>query len=605
MGAAKSLVEVGALFVPSADRFDHDQDGHTVQFYSQDSALLNSLSRFIGAALNNRSSVLIIATQSHREELAQKLEAEGFDLASVLEQGRYLALDAAETLAKFVVDGAPDEPTFVRTLTPHLAKLREAAGGEIPRVAAFGEMVSLLWAEGKPEAAIQLEKFWNRLAHINGFALRCAYPLKAFDRDEHSESFLKICGEHSGVIPGEDYSDLIQDTERLRNISHLQQKAQALETERAERRKIQRSLHQSEAALADFLENALEGVQQVGPDHKVLWANKALLNLLGYSANEYVNRDLAEFHVNPEVFQVFWRKLMRREDVYDFPADLRCKDGSAKQVLINSNVLWQQGKFTHTRCFIRDITEQKRMEQELRENEARLQQAKDELERQVEQRTVALRRLSSQVLSLQDSERRRIARGLHDSLGQYLAGLKLNVDLLRQHPDREELWSDSEQLLEHCITEIRTLSYLLHPPMMDEVGLASAVRWYAEGLAQRSGITVNLEIPARLARLSHATEIALFRMLQEALTNVHRHSGASVANVCIQQDAEQVVLEVRDNGHGMKQELLNSFNQTGTGVGVGLAGMRERVWELGGKLKLQSNEKGTSMEITVPLPQSN
>jgi len=230
---------------------------------------------------------------------------------------------------------------------------------------AFGEMVSLLWAEGKSDAAIHLEQLWNELAKLRSFSLRCAYPITGFRRGEHSEPFLKICAQHSNIIPSESYTALNTEPERLRSISILQQKALALETETAEHREVRRSLQRRESELADILENAIEGVQQVGPDQTLLWANKALLNLLGYSAHEYLGHSLSEFHVRQDVFEAFWAKLMRREDIYDFPAELLCKDGSIRQVMIHSNGLWESDRFVHTRCFVRDVTEHKRLEQSL------------------------------------------------------------------------------------------------------------------------------------------------------------------------------------------------------------------------------------------------
>jgi PAS domain S-box-containing protein len=375
-----------------------------------------------------------------------------------------------------------------------------------------------------------------------------------------------------------------------------------LSIETAERKKIQRALQRRESELAEILENAVEGVQQVGSDQKILWANKAMLNLLGYSAREYVNRPLATFYVRKEVFDEFWTKLMRGEEIYDYLAELKCKDGSVKQVRIHSNGLWEDGQFVHTRCFVRDVTEQKRMEQALRRSEARLRLATAELESLVERRTVALRQLSSRLLHLQDSERRRIARELHDSMGQSLVALKLNIEMLRRFPARQELWPQSQALVEHCISEVRTLSYLLHPPTMDAAGLASAARWYVEGFSQRSGLKLTVEVPDNLPRLPDAIELALFRVLQEALTNVHRHSGASMAKVSIRQSPEKVVLQVRDNGRGIAPELLACFRKTRAGLGVGITSMGERVRELGGKLQLASTRRGTSVRITIPLP---
>jgi two-component system NarL family sensor kinase len=151
------------------------------------------------------------------------------------------------------------------------------------------------------------------------------------------------------------------------------------------------------------------------------------------------------------------------------------------------------------------------------------------------------------------------------------------------------------------MSEVRTLSYLLHPPTMDAAGFASAARWYVEGYGQRSGLNVTLDVPADLERLPDAVELALFRVLQEALTNVHRHSGASAAEVLVRQDAEEVILEIKDNGNGIPEEVLRHFRATGAGTGVGIAGIRERVRELGGKLTLESNSSGTLVRVAIPL----
>ncbi len=586
---------------PIAHWHDNDPNGHIVQFYTDDDFLLDAVSRFVGTALGAGDAAVVVATEQHREGLRQRLESRGFDLDRALEQGRYVALDAAETLSQFMVGGEPDGTRFFDLMSGVVARAKAASEGGRPRVAAFGEMVALLWAAGNSKAAIRLEQLWNDLAKQHSFALRCAYPMSAFDHEEDAEPFLQICGEHSVVIPGESYTELAGEDERLRSISLLQQRAQALETETRQRREAQKSLQRRESELAEILENAVEGVQQVGSDQRIIWANRALLNLLGYTAEEYVNRPLADFHVHKQVFTEFWQKLMRREDIYDFSAELRCKDGSVKDVLIHSNGLWDGEQFLHTRCFVRDVTDYRRMEHALRQSEARLRLAKDELESIVEERTAALQRLSAQLLTVQDSERRGIARELHDSLGQYLVGLKLNVDMLRRSPGREELWTQSEELMQRCIGEIRTLSYLLHPPTMDEAGLESAARWYVEGFGQRSGVKVTLDVPPDLGRLPDTIELALFRVLQEALTNVHRHSGASTADILIFGDANQIVLEVKDNGRGMTPESVSRFRATGAGMGVGLTSIRERVRELGGRLKLESNSSGTVLRVTIPV----
>jgi PAS domain S-box-containing protein len=216
----------------------------------------------------------------------------------------------------------------------------------------------------------------------------------------------------------------------------------------------------------------------------------------------------------------------------------------------------------------------------------------------------ALRKLSGRLLGIQDQERRRIARELHDSLGQYLAALKIALELLASStsPDRtKSLIAECTEVVEKSITETRTLSHLLHPPLLDEAGFASAASWFVTGFSQRSGITVSLDLPDDLPRLSEAVEIALFRVLQESLTNVHRHSQARSAEIKVEVDAEEIAMEVSDHGRGMPEHILQQLRGDGTKLGVGLAGMRERIHELGGTFDVSSGTSGTIVRAAVPL----
>jgi len=214
----------------------------------------------------------------------------------------------------------------------------------------------------------------------------------------------------------------------------------------------------------------------------------------------------------------------------------------------------------------------------------------------------AARRLSGRILSLQDDERRRIARGLHDSLGQYLAALKMNLDVFRtSKDDKAKLASDCAEIVDKCLNETRTISHLLHPPLLDEAGFDSAARWYVDGFSQRSGIKVNLNLPQKLSRMHRDVEVALFRAVQECLTNVHRHSGSSAVDVRLSLSAKQIRLEIKDDGRGIPQERLRSLNQGAADAGVGLAGMRERIRELGGSLEIRSERAGVTVIVRIPI----
>jgi PAS domain S-box-containing protein len=220
----------------------------------------------------------------------------------------------------------------------------------------------------------------------------------------------------------------------------------------------------------------------------------------------------------------------------------------------------------------------------------------------------AVRRLSGRLLQIQDDERRRLARDLHDSLGQTLTAIKMNLSYLGRDTsnldDRgRNAVAESKELVDNSLKEVRTLSHLLHPPMLDDVGLVAAIRWYANGFSQRSSIQVELNLPADLPRLPTELETAVFRAVQESLTNVHRHSGSTTATVRLEREADLLHLYVIDRGCGISPEKLSSGQETAT-IGVGLPGMRERLCQLRGQLEINSNSQGTSVHAIIPLSET-
>lgn len=251
------------------------------------------------------------------------------------------------------------------------------------------------------------------------------------------------------------------------------------------------------------------------------------------------------------------------------------------------------------------------LEQRVEERTAELSQALARLGVEVEVRKQAeeqLRYLSVRLMTLQDEERRRIARELHDSAGQTLAAIKMTAALVEQRgkavPGLPELMEELNALADEALQEVRTASYLLHPPLLDESGIASAARWFVEGFAKRSGIEVNCEIPEDLTRPPRDCELVLFRVLQESLTNVHRHSGASAADIKLAIDGDQLKLEITDNGNGIPEQRLKSLQSAGKS-GVGIAGMRERVRELGGRMEIRSGKNGTMVSVALPIARSS
>jgi signal transduction histidine kinase len=214
-----------------------------------------------------------------------------------------------------------------------------------------------------------------------------------------------------------------------------------------------------------------------------------------------------------------------------------------------------------------------------------------------------LRELSAKLLQLQDEERRRIARDLHDSAGQTLTVLGMNLGQLEQlarsgNAQFTEKLQEAQELLQRVTQEIRTTSYLLHPPLLDESGIAAALRWYVDGLTQRTPLKIDLSISEDFGRLPRETELAMFRIVQESLSNVLRHSGSDVAKIRVSRHDCGVTLEVEDRGRGIAPESLAAINQGGSGVGV--QGMRDRVRHLNGEMKLESTGSGTTVSISLP-----
>jgi signal transduction histidine kinase len=235
--------------------FDHSS--HLVQFYERDDFLLNTLSRWAAEGLGAGDAIVFIATEAHRQAFDERLRAVGLDVLSLRAEGRLVVLDAADTLSEFMVDELPSEARFEDVIGGVIARAERTENGAPTRnVRAFGEMVAILWARGKPEAAIRLEELWNRLAEKRSFSLCCAYPLNTFRNDADGKLFLKVCAEHSRVIPAESYSALASDDERLRSISHLQLKARILETETASRMEAEQSLRRLEDELKTRLAEA-------------------------------------------------------------------------------------------------------------------------------------------------------------------------------------------------------------------------------------------------------------------------------------------------------------------------------------------------------------
>ena len=679
---------------------------HVVQFYGEDGFLIDELTQFISAALMAGSSAVVIATKGHEHSLAQKLKDQGLDLQKVIESGRYVALDAAETLSRFMINGLPDAARFSDAIGGVLARAAAAAQDQNHRIVAFGEMVALLWAEGNTEAAIRTEKLWNQLARAYSFSLRCAYPMQGFCREEHGDSLERICDEHSGVVPDETYSGLPSEDERLRSVVRLQQRMQVLLTEvEAHRRDEQFRLFVE--AVPDY------AIFMLDPEGHVATWNKGAERIKGYKAPEILGKHFSSFYPEEDVLSGKPYKLLKQATQAGNSEDegwrVR-KDGSKFWASVAIVAIRDQaGRLIGFGKVTRDLTERRRAEIALRQSEERFRlmaeavqdyaifmldphgyvstwntgakringyQASEiigrhfscfypepevlagkpmwELEVAAEkgrfeeegwrvrkdgstfwanviitpvrddtnkvigfakvtrdvtekmQKEKSLRNLTSHLLQMQDEERRRIGRDLHDTLGQCVTAMKINLDSLAyatspSNPEISERVMQCVRLAEECVKEVRTISYLLYPPMLEEMGLKSAIPWYLEGFTRRSGIQVTFDVSADFGRLSRDTELALFRVLQESLTNVHRHSGSETAHVRLSMKDGKAVLEIGDAGKGIPSAILaDSGESSRRFVGVGLRGMRERLGQLGGRLEISSTEHGATVIAMLP-----
>jgi PAS domain S-box-containing protein len=339
------------------------------------------------------------------------------------------------------------------------------------------------------------------------------------------------------------------------------------------------AMRASEIRYRRLFEAARDGILMLDPSTRTITdANPFMSELLGYSHEKLLGKELWEIGLlkDEEASRTAFRELQEKRSIRYENLPLQTKSGLRRDVEFVSNIYNEDG-WDVIQCNIRDITERKQVEDEVRQ-------------------------LSGTLLRSRDEERRRIGRELHDSTAQELLAVSMKLDLVQQRNAgrdviTDNLLADSQAIIEQSQRELRTLAYQLHPPVLDEVGLVGAVQEYAAGFTERSGIKVTLDASPSLGRLPADTERALFRMVQESLGNVHRHSGSPNASIRIARKNGAVILEVTDQGCGLRVR----GDGTVAKAGVGLAGMRERMRQLlGGRFEIDSNGRGTTVRAIVP-----
>jgi PAS domain S-box-containing protein len=387
-----------------------------------------------------------------------------------------------------------------------------------------------------------------------------------------------------------------------------------------ERRRTERALRESEERFRAIVETTPECVKLVASDGTLLHMNPPGLTVVGADSPEKVVGksvyDLIAPH-DRDRFRAFNERICRGEKA-SLEFEMVALDGACRHMETHAAPLRMADGSIVQLAVTRDITERVWVQQQLRKSEEGLRTLADQLERQVHSRTrelevrnaevvqqsEQLRELSNRLLQTQDDERRHIARELHDSAGQIITALGMNLASMTQHvrknPMLGKALDDSQTLVQQLNKEIRTTSYLLHPPLLDENGLPEAIRWYLHGLMERSGLSVDLDIADGFGRLPSEIELALFRIVQECLTNIHRHSGSKSATIRLSRTADSVALEVKDQGKGIPSEKLDGIRAQRSGIGI--TGMRERIRHFNGAIQIHSGPTGTRISITLPLP---
>jgi signal transduction histidine kinase len=451
---------------------------HTVQFYYDDSYLLQSLSEFVRSALAAGKSVVVIATRSHRLDLADGLRQQGVNLTLAIEHGRYLTRDANELLDRIIVNGVPDPKLFAGVIGELVDVSRTCATATCDQpLAIFEETLALLLERHEARAAPSLEQLWNQFSLRYSFQLLCAYRIASFDSHTDTEIFLQICAEHDIVFPAEGYPEHADENARLRTIAVLQQTEQVLKKEAGER-------HMAEAQSREV------------------------------------------------------------------------------------------------------ESEKQRLLQEIRKHES------------VEQ---DLRKFTRRLLTARDEEQRRIASELHENMAQLVAALSLYFGVLNQekaslNPRLAKAVASSRSISDNLLNEIRRLSRLLHPPTLDDMGLGSALKEYVDQKLSSRGVPVELEISPDLGRFDRDFEITVYRIIEEALSNINPRSEGAFAGLRLIRSESSLFIEIESHSSGNAGEASQHRSEKR------FTGIHERVLEHGGTVHFTSNPTGTLISVTLPLP---
>lgn len=583
-------------------------NGHVAHFYEDEAFLCDEAARYIARGLAAGEPALIIATEAHQQVIRLRLQSSGLDVEQCTALGQLTWLEAQSTLAAVQRDDQPDWDLFEAAITPVLDRIRHQ--NRTDRMLIFGDALDVLWRRGALQSAILLEQMWNRLRERYDLSVLCGYTVERFNPDAEAQ-LRQVCGEHDQVRTPEARQGFTDRTEALVEIRLLQRRTCELEREiqrrieleealceaLEERCRAEEALRQSQEDLRDYFENALEGLHWVGPDGRILWANRAQLDLLGYSREEYVGHHITEFHVDRELIEACMAQLAGNEALHDQEAQLRCKDGSIKHVLVHSNALFRNGKFVHSRCFIRDTTARKSLEQDLQARMAELAEAARRKDEFLAVLGHELRNPLGSISSVVELLRR--TRALSDVDHAQLAGeirrmtqiLDDLLDVSRITHGKIQLRCRSAPVVELIRSAVQTIQ-----PLIDARGHDIAV------LTPHPPLYV------------WADPLRIEQVLGNLIGNAVKYSEPGTRiEISAEGAGEEVILMVKDQGIGIGNEFLprlfdpfvqeaRAAERTEGGLGIGLTVARHLVELHGGRIDASSEGPGKGSRFVVRLP---
>jgi len=546
---------------------------HLCLIYETQDQLAASAIPFVQIGLERGEKCLYLADESTTANLLDAMRAKGVDVDSAVEKGRLTIAGKGQTYLK---KGYFDPEEMINYWAGNVG---EAKAAGYPALRFAGEMTWALGGDPGTERLIEYEARLNRFFTEYDAVCICQYNNRRFS----SEIILQVLRTHPVVIYGGHVcknpyfippNEFLKPNQEKAEIERWLDNIQRYEN-------IERALRTAKEEWEQSFNAISDNVCILDSSGAILRANQSMRERFEPIHGNLAGLDYRKVYwgaIQPDP-AAQWEDAISGDAPVSFETKLPPSDGwyrvSTYPLVDDKRQRWG------TVFVVRDITELKRTEEELR-------------------------RLSGHLLRSQDEERRKIARDLHDSTGQDLVVLAATLGQLRlsvpsSNRKARKLVAESQALADKCIREIRTLAYLLHPPMLDESGLEDAIRDYVEGFAKRSGIRVKLDLSPELGRLPRNMELSLFRVVQESLTNTQRHSGGRQAKIRIERDSRSITLEVSDK---RRKTIHNGRKRTRgfpEGTGVGISSMNERVKQIGGRMEIKSGSEGTTVRVTVPI----